>query len=154
MPVAYLADPVETSSWARLGQATCTLHMKSCPDQPERKRMYQYIREAKSLLSWYIYCATNFCGTQVVKQIKQSLTRHIINEQKTQITGGLAWITELSAEDICFSEWSFNEIRVGILCRKLEKFYCHLEKENAKILPSLSSTYSIWRLSTFPVENL
>ena len=49
----------------------------------------------------YILC-NNFCGTKVVKQIKQSLTRHIINEQKTQIPSGLAWITELKAKDICF----------------------------------------------------
>ena len=67
----------------------------------------------------------NFCGTQVVKQIKQSLTRHIINEQK--IPSGLALITELKAEDICFSEWNFNKHPFGTLWKKLEEFWKHGE---------------------------
>ena len=50
-PFAFFADPVQTSSWAGLlGRATFTVHFISAPDQPERKRMYHNIREAKSLL--------------------------------------------------------------------------------------------------------
>ena len=32
----------------RLGRETCTVHLISAPDQPERKQMYHYIRKAKS----------------------------------------------------------------------------------------------------------
>ena len=39
-----------------LDRAKCTVHLMSAPDQPGRMRMYHYIREAKSLLSKYIYC--------------------------------------------------------------------------------------------------
>ena len=40
-----------------LGRATCTVQLISAPDQPGRKIMYCYIREAKSLLS-YLYTYT------------------------------------------------------------------------------------------------
>ena len=40
----------------RLGRATCTEPLISAPDQPGRKRMYHYKREAKRLPSKYIYC--------------------------------------------------------------------------------------------------
>ena len=38
-----------------LGRPTSTVYLISAPDQPGRKRMYHYIREAKRLLSYYIY---------------------------------------------------------------------------------------------------
>ena len=38
-----------------LERVTFTAHLISTPDQPGRKRMYHYIKEAKSLLSQYIY---------------------------------------------------------------------------------------------------
>ena len=41
----------------RLGRATCTVDLISAPEQPEMKRMYHYIREAKSLLFKSIYSA-------------------------------------------------------------------------------------------------
>ena len=41
----------------RFGRATCTVHLISDLDHPGRKQMYHYIREAKRLLSWNIYCA-------------------------------------------------------------------------------------------------
>ena len=40
----------------RLGRATCTVQSNSGPDQPGGKSMYHYIREAKSLMSYFIYC--------------------------------------------------------------------------------------------------
>ena len=43
----------------RFGRPTCTLHLVSAPDQPGRKRMY-HIREAKRLLSLYVYCGIKF----------------------------------------------------------------------------------------------
>ena len=38
------------------GRAPWTIHLISAPDQPGRKQMHHYIREAKNLLSYYIYC--------------------------------------------------------------------------------------------------
>ena len=37
------------------GRATCTVHC-TVQDQPGRKRVYHYIKEAKILLPLYIYC--------------------------------------------------------------------------------------------------
>ena len=39
-----------------LGGASCTVHLISAPSQAGSKWMYHYIREAKSLLSWYVLC--------------------------------------------------------------------------------------------------
>ena len=51
----------------RLGRATYTIHLISAPQQPGGKRMYHYIREAKRLLSSYIYYA--FGGTSNISSI-------------------------------------------------------------------------------------
>ena len=58
--VAYFAQLVETSLWAFwVGQHAPYTRFLSRPDQPGRKRMYQ-IREAKGLLSLYVYCGFKF----------------------------------------------------------------------------------------------
>ena len=38
-----------------LDRTTCTVYLISAPDQLGRKKIYHYIRKAKTLLSWYIY---------------------------------------------------------------------------------------------------
>ena len=39
-----------------LGRATCPANSICAPEQPRRILMYHSKREAKSLLSWYIFC--------------------------------------------------------------------------------------------------
>ena len=39
-----------------LGIIVCTVHLISGSDQ-QGKKMYHYMRQAKRLLAWYIYCA-------------------------------------------------------------------------------------------------
>ena len=51
VPVVFFAVPVQTCLWVVLEEQSVQVHLIFAPDQPGRKRMYHYAREAKSLLS-------------------------------------------------------------------------------------------------------
>ena len=71
-----------------------------CPDNPGRKLMYRYIREAKSLLSYYILCYKG-CGGNLnrffTKKDCEQLCQPTISSAMTESTiksngGGIEWV--------------------------------------------------------------
>ena len=68
-----------------------SVHLNSVPDQPGRKWIYHWIREAKSLLSNIYTVLTGFCRCIWARK-KSNFRLHRNRGCETKIFGGNSWI--------------------------------------------------------------
>ena len=107
----------------RLGRKTCTVNLISASDQPGRKQIYKYIREAKSLQSYYLYCGF-IENLSVGKETKRPRSMHYnyikvaqFSKECSHLINPLIFYLQL----FCLT--------MSNLCVKPLKIYMHFESE-------------------------
>ena len=122
-----------------LGRASCTVHSISAQDQPARKQMYHYIREAKSLLYSYIYCA-------LLEVAKKGVVTHLCSV--ACICGSNEGFVKLRT----LGRWTQKQIEsIFTLCKSAS---FSTKTTNSKMFPQILPFLKFFEINYFEVKEI